>query len=190
MEKQAVIHERSSFSSKICRSYESYKPYCFHGWSIGGHSSLARRNDTDERVSRTIGRGLMGIVVCRLFGGERGESKWGITSTRLRASVFPPQYPGARWIPIIPWVRNSRFARFVLIERVCTLTVLHAHSRAWCAQRVINLILLRDRGQRREGFCIAQDACTIVTRRNERQIHVSFGSDKLPGSPWSHVFLA
>lgn len=84
----------------------SHKSSCFRGWSIDGCSNLARWNDTDERVSRTIAGGggeerLMGIVACRLFDGERGESKWGITSTRLRASVFPPQYPGAQWIPII-----------------------------------------------------------------------------------------
>lgn len=59
-----------------------------------------------DEMTRTNGcrvrsGGLMGIVACRLFDGERGESKWGITSTRLRASVFPPQYPEAQWIPII-----------------------------------------------------------------------------------------
>lgn len=75
----------------------------------------------NERPTRD--RGLMGIVAHRLFGGERGESKWGITSIRLRVSA------AISWNPLDPdnpWVRNHRFARFTLIECMCILTVLYA----------------------------------------------------------------
>jgi hypothetical protein len=58
----------------------------------------------EERVD-----GNCGVPFIR--GGERGVSKRGITSTRLRASVFPPQYPASPLDPDNPRVRNSRFAR-------------------------------------------------------------------------------
>lgn len=52
----------------------------------------------------------MGIVACRLFGGERGESKWrDNVDARLRVSVFPPQYPGTRALDL-PIIRECEIA--------------------------------------------------------------------------------
>lgn len=87
MEKQAVIQERPSLLSReyVGELYDRARPSA----SMDDRSAvvpvlpdeMTRTNGRRARSGREEvgglrgGGGLMGIVACRLFGGERGESK-------------------------------------------------------------------------------------------------------------------
>jgi len=104
---------------------------------------MTRKSECRARSGEVDGNCGMPFIRWRTRRIEVRDNVDAFTRFRVSAAIS--------WSPVDsdnPWVRNGRFARFVLIERVCTLTVLHARfANRTRARLVINLILFR--GHRR-----------------------------------------